>query len=530
MPDFGAPVAQNVQAPNLPQTLGSLMGLQQQKQAIQSNAQQLQIGANQAQQAQQTQEERQRVTQMMQSGVDDQGNSVRGPDGQPDPAKLLPALGRMAPLTGQKYAQDVMQTQNARVQLQTASTALTGQQRQALMGPIQAITTNPNDPEIIKNSSTALDSWAEAHPEMGGIVSSAKSLLSHLESEPDPAKRSHMANSFSALFQPGQPVQTQPQGATVSNGQQTLVGTTAPPVAGGAFTPTTGVQQQLPPTTPTVGAGGQPGYVGPQGAPGGPASPFNADGVQGPQRAAILKHIAATDPDPSVRAQAQQALNGGGAGAPSSFVPSALPPGQAQNIANNVDEMNRHFAGLQDAASGAQLQQGLIGNIKSLAGGAATGTGAGRKAFVSGLLSALHVPGTGDEAKDTDLLEKNMAQLNLSTPASTDAARTIVSAARPHGTMQAGAITEAADQLGGQIQANVAMRNALQGYKMMGDVQGYQAARTKLESVADPRAWQYVNLGPGTPEAKAFLQKLTPADRSSLIDKTGQLEQMGLLK
>lgn len=501
----------NVQTPNVTQTLGGLMGLQQQQQ-------QLQVGANAAQAAQQTQAERARVTQMMQSGVDDQGNSIRDASGAPDPVKLLPALGRMAPLTGQQYAQSVMQTHNSKLALQSAAMTLSGQQRNAIMGPIQAIATNPGDPNVVKAASGALDQWVEQHPEMQGLVTSTKNLLTHVESAETPEKRAQMANSLAAMFQPGQAVQTQPSQASVGNGQQTLIGTTAPPNAGGAFTPASGVQQQLPPTTGTIDASGTQGVIG--------APQANFSGLRGPGRAAALADIAATNEDPNNRREAANVA----AGRPQGFVPQSLPAGEAQNIANNVDEMNRHFASLQDQSAGMQLVSGLTGNIKSLADRAATGVGGGYKAFASGLLQAFHVPSTGDEKTDTDLLEKQMAQLNLGTPASTDAARTLVAAARPHSTMSADAIKDAADQVASQVQANMAMRNALSGYKMMGDVQGYQAARTKLESVADPRAWQYLNLGPGTPEAKAFMGKLQPADRAALIQKAQQLEQMGLLK
>ena len=255
-PDFGAPVAQNVQAPNFTQTLGGLMGLQQQKQAIQSGAlqiqqqqQNLQVGANNAQAAQQTQQERQRVTQMFQTGKDDQGNSIVDPrTGEPDPTRVLPALGRIAPLTGQDYAQNILKTITAKVGLQSAATNLDSTQRAALLGPIQSLAVNPTDDQIGQVNST-LDSWGKQHPEMATNVAQAKLLVSHIQSVQDPGKRSEMANKLGALFQGGQAVQTQPSPSSVNTGSQTQIGTSAPPVAGGAFTPATAVQQQVPPGT-----------------------------------------------------------------------------------------------------------------------------------------------------------------------------------------------------------------------------------------------------------------------------------------
>ena len=520
MPDFGAPVAQNVQSPDVTKTLSGLMGLQQQKQALQSGAQQLQVGANTAQAAQQTMQERQGITQMMQSGVDDQGNSIRDANGEPDVAKVLPALGRMAPLTGQQYAQSLLQTHTAKVSLQTAATSLDSQQRSAIMGPIQSIATNPADPDAVTNASGALDQWAKQHPEMAPIVNSTKVLLGHIQTAQDPAQRAQMANSLSAMLQPGQAVQTQPTGSSIDNGATTMVGTTAPPVAGGSFTSNTVVPKMLPPTTGTVGSDGTPGVIGT------PQAHF--EGLQGPGRAAALATIAATNPDQNNQREAANVM----AGRPQGFVPQGLPAGQAQNIANNVDEMNKHFAGLGDAAAGTQLVTGLTGNIKALADGAATGVGGGKKAYAAGLLNAIGLGGqaTGDLQKDTDLLSKNMAMLSLGTPAGSDAARSLVDAARPNTKMGAPAIQDAADQVASQAQASMAMRNMLAPAKMMGDPVTYQAQRQKLESIADPRAWQYVNLRPGSSAAKAFMSKLQPSDSAALVQKVDQLEQMGMLK
>lgn len=220
----------------------------------------------------------------------------------------------------------------------------------------------------------------------------------------------------------------------------------------------------------------------------------------------------------------------------SGFIPTALPPGQAANLQNNFEQMNTHYAKLQGPASDAQLALGLTGNIESLAKDALTGTESGREAYVNGLLNTLGLGGksTGDWQKDTDLLNKNMAQLNLATPAATDAARTLVEAARPHTTMSAAAIEEAARQVGSQIQANLAVRNYLTPYKFAnggkGDPQGYQAARQQIEQAADPRAWEYAAMQPGSPQAKQFMSKLAPQDRAGLVKKIGQLEQMGMLK
>lgn len=219
----------------------------------------------------------------------------------------------------------------------------------------------------------------------------------------------------------------------------------------------------------------------------------------------------------------------------SGFIPTGLPPGQAANLQNNFEQMNTHFTGLQSAAAQAPLVDSLIGNIKSLAPMAATGTESGKEAYIAGLLNKLtggKIQATGDLQKDTDLLQKNMAQLNLATPASTDAMRAIVEAGRPHSTMSASAIIDAADQLESQVKTTLAERDYLQKYKMgdggKGDAQGYQSARSQFESNVDPRVFQLEGKSPQ--EMAQFMAKLTPADRAALVQKARQMHQMGIIQ
>jgi hypothetical protein len=296
----------------------------------------------------------------------------------------------------------------------------------------------------------------------------------------------------------------------------TKPGTTAP---AGAPIPGTAVTLKPGPTTSTIGSDGTQGIIG------APQADFS--GLQGPGRAAALADIAAREPGSPNAREAVNTL----AGRPQGFVPSSLPAGQAQNISNNVDEMNRHFGGLQDQAAGAQLVSGLTGNIKALANKAITGTGSDKLAYANGLI-ATFLPGehkVDDLKTATDLLDKNVAQLALGTPGgSTDAARALIGAARPNSHMTPEAIGDAADQVASQVKANMAIRNALQGYKMMGDVQGYQAARTKLESIADPRVFQFESAD-AAGRAK-MLASLTADDKAQLRAKIQAAEQMGLVQ
>lgn len=257
-PDFGAPVAQNVNVDPSKglTTLSNLMGLQQQKQAIQSKdigiqQQQTTLQGSEAdtQAKHQTMQERLLVSKMLQSGVDDQGNSIRNAAGEPDPAKVIPALGRIAPLTGQEYAQNIIKTHSDKVGLQSASLTLDANQRKMLQGPLQALALNPSDGNLT-NARNTITQLVAQHPEMAPAASHVMTLMDTVQKVQDPKQRIHMANSLSSLIQPGTAVETQPATAQVNTGTTVQQGTIAPPAAGGAFTP--GSSQKL-----TVPPGGQ---------------------------------------------------------------------------------------------------------------------------------------------------------------------------------------------------------------------------------------------------------------------------------
>ena len=256
MPDFGSPVAANINVdPNKGlTTLSNLMGLQQQKQQIQSGAltiqrQQAELPGVQAetQAKQQAMAERQGIAKMLQTGVDPQGNSIRDPaTGEIDPTKATLALGRNFSLTGQDYAQKIWQTNNARVGLQSAALTLDASQRQMLQGPMQALALNPSDDNIAKAKST-ISQLVSQHPEMAVTAKHAMSLMDTIQGVQDPQHRTQLANGLAAMLQPGQAVQTQPQPTTVNTGAAQKQGTTAPPVAGGGFTPSSSVANEVGP-------------------------------------------------------------------------------------------------------------------------------------------------------------------------------------------------------------------------------------------------------------------------------------------
>lgn len=247
MPEM-IPVGNTIQAPqpiNPLQSLSGILGIKQQQQNLQTGQYVQQQEQSGAQQQQQAMRERLAVQKMMQTGQDDQGNNIKGTDGQPDPAKILPALGRIAPLTGQAYAQSILKTATDKVGLQSASTTLDANQRNLLGGVIQAGSLSGAKAADIN---AGIDNLVQAHPEMGNAADYAKGLVDHLDSVQDPDKRKQVANQISSYLQGAQPVVTQPARATVDSGPNIQQGAVAPPASGGGFTPATTVTKALTPS------------------------------------------------------------------------------------------------------------------------------------------------------------------------------------------------------------------------------------------------------------------------------------------
>lgn len=498
IPDFGSPVAQNVNvSPNAGlTTLSDLMGLQQKQIAISQAQQNLQTGVAvqqqqqaQAQLQQQQMGERQILQGALKSGKDDQGNSLIDPStGQVDPNALASFANRRLPLTGPGVVQGIIKTQSDQIGLQSSAQKLSMEQRQMLQGPLQALNLDPSD-DNIANARSTIGGLVQQNPGMAKTASYVNSFIDHIASTQDPRQRSHMANTLSAMIQGGATVETQLRAGTMDTGATIQAGTVAPPAAGGGFTPTTTTAKGVAPGI-VMDLQGQPHYVG---------------GVSG--------------------------LGGGGVGGQRSAFPT---PQQVQARTANTAAMTDHFGALNASAGSLPLVTGLTKTIEGLAPEAFTGPGGDKKQYLAGLLRSFHIDATGDAQTDTNLLNKAIAQLNISTPAGTDAARALVEAGQPNSKMDPQAIKEAAGTIRGQVLMNTAERNFLQTSARLsnggaGDPVAYQQGRQMFEQNADPRIWQYEDLAKSNPAgAKAFIAK--QPDKADLIRRTAALEQMGFFR
>lgn len=494
MPDFGGPpVAQNVDvSPNKGlTTLSDLMGLQQKQIGISQQQQNLATGAfvqqqqqAEAQRQQQAMGTRQAATKMAQTGQDPDGNPIRGDDGEIDPVKFSTALNKIDPVNAAPIVQNILKTTNDKLNVQSGALKLDAQQRGMLQGPLQALNVNPSD-DAITNARSTITGLINQHPEMAKTGQSVLSLLDHVQSSQDPKARAKMANSLSALLQAGTPVETQPQRATADIGPTIEAGTFEPAAAGGGFTPSTSLTKGVAPGI-VMDLQGQPRYIG---------------GAAG---------------------------TGTGAGASPWPTPAAV---QAQT--KTASDMSDHFTGLNASAQSLPLVTGLTKTIEGLAPSAFTGPGGDKRQYMAGLAHVFGVNLTGDAQTDTNLMNKAMAQLNISTPAGTDAARALIEAGQPNSHMDATAIKEAAGTIRGQVLMNQAERNFLQTTRLSnrgaGDPQAYQEGRQAFEANADPRIWQYEELAKSNPaSSRAFISRQT--DKADLIRKTRALENMGFFR
>lgn len=515
MPDFGSPVAGGITAPNPnqgTQTLSSLMGvagqaqnLQIGQQQLQSGQQQLQVGAGQAQQAQQQMAERQIFQQAMAKGVDPDGNPIKGANGEMDPVATASFANKYMPLTGQGVVQSIIKTQADKIGLNDANRALGQNQRNDMSGIIRSAI-GTNDPNA---ASTGIDQYVQQNPSAAPAAGFAKSLLGHLSPQMPQAQRDQALQHLAMQFQPS---------ATTAN-------------------------QQAPSMVTATGPGGgvqainvNPNSATPVGAVGGET----AQGLSpeaGATRVPVFQNgQAGTVPLGSITPGApgyggNNPFGSGRYGSQPGNNPGFAPSGASMGTPEMYGQMNDHWTKTLADAGNAQNNIGLANNIKAYADQALTGKQVDKLTALNGILSIFGERGQTDVSTATDLLNKNMARLSLSSRAGaggTDAAGMLATAANPHGSMTAPAIKEAADQVISSQKMALAQQKLLQPYRQANDAQGYQGALSQFNTVADPRLWQYADMNAA--QRQAFRSGMNPADRKEFGAKMRSAEQLGVVQ
>lgn len=497
MPDFGTPVAQNVNVDPSKgvSTLSDLMSLKQKQIGIQQAQQNLQTGQfmqqqqqAEAQKQQQAMGERQTLQGFLSSGKDDQGNSILDASGQPNMPALSAAITRTMPLTGQDALQHIIKTQSDKIGLTDVTRQLGQSYRNDISGIVRS---SINSKDSADDMGSKLDAYvAQQGPNapvaLAQAAGFAKSQFLNAASQPTPEKKNAEILRIAQGFQP----------AGTTEGEQK-------PSMGTITGPNGGLQAvQLNPLSPV---------------------PMGANGTEVKQGVSPQIMMDANGRPHFVGGA------GGGVGNTDSW-PSTTDV-QARNSA--AANMTTHFDGLNASAQSVPLTTALTKTIQGLAPEAFTGVGGDKKQYMAGVLRAFGANPTGDAQTDTNLLNKAIAQLNISSPAGTDAARALVEAGQPNSKMDPQAIKEAAGTIAGQVKMNQAERDFLTTTRYRnggaGDPQAYQQGRQTFEANADPRIWQYEELAnTDRGAARAFIAR--QPDKADLIRKAGALQGMGFFQ
>jgi hypothetical protein len=314
-----------------------------------------------------------------------------------------------------------------------------------------------------------------------------------------------------------------PKTGAIDKGDQILLTNTNP--VSGDVAQTGSINKALDPATATA-----PVPVYQNGVPG--IAPRNSlPGFGGAGSPPPLPSVAMPTNMPTSNGQAAPLPSGPAPGAPAGFVATGPAMGVQGSNDGNVDVVNKHWTAVGNDAQNAQTNIGIAQNIKAYADKALTGKQGDKLAAVNGILSIFGQGGQTDISTATDLLQKNMARLSLTSrqgAGGTDAAGALATAANPHGTMTAEAIKDAADQVIGSQKMALAQQQLLQPFKLNNDVAGYQSTLSKFNQAADPRVWQFQGM---TPEQRAsFKASMSPADQKAFSSKIRTLEGMGAIQ
>lgn len=180
MPDFGAPVAGQIQAPNpnqSVQTLSGLMGIRNQQQqyqigqqALQQGQQQLDVGQATAQSAQQQMQERQMYQSALSTGKDPDGNVLKNPDGTLNYPAVSNFANKYLPITGQAIQQNIISTLDNANTYHTNALKLTNDQRSAVSGVLASGIGEPDSSGV----TARLNDLAQQNPGLAPFIKSAQ--------------------------------------------------------------------------------------------------------------------------------------------------------------------------------------------------------------------------------------------------------------------------------------------------------------------------------------------------------------------
>lgn len=321
MAGIDASIPLQAKRPDMVGRIGDLLGIQSQQLQLQQQQSANQTAAAKAQQAQADADERNAATDILKN---QEKYGLLDANGITDPAKVIPAILKVAPKTGDQYLKPIMEGFRAQLQVSQAAQTLASEQRKEVNSALSAVATQPD-----ANYGDVVATAALLKKQNPGTAMAVDALLSHLNpSEPMDVTK-HKLTTF---------------GRTVL-GPSELVG------AGGMLTPRpsvidTGARVELGTTDPLSGSFSSAGQsVKKEVSPG--YSTFVDPRTGNPYR---------------VNEQTGSVGDLGGGGGPPSSMPKPQYPGQAEDRQHAQEEIRT----VRSAADQAPLNRSIYKHVLSL--------------------------------------------------------------------------------------------------------------------------------------------------------------------
>ena len=530
MPDFGAPVAANINVnPNQGvQTLSSLVNMERGLMGMRQQQQSLDIGATQLQQQNQQMQERQILQNMMMDGKDPDGNPIKDESGEINVPAFAAAANKYLPLIGQGVSQSIIQTMDNRLKLNDSIRGLNQNFRNDVSGIVRsAVNSNQSGQDI----NAALDAYAQKNPGAAEAIGRAQSLLQNISPGMPQVQRNQALLHLAQEFQPA---------ATTEREQTPQMGTITGP--GGGVQP---IQTNPMSPFPVGKVGGEMG----QGIPPG-LSTFSdqagntwAFNPQSPGHAILVGHGGATGTGGKGYVAPAESLPSGQASSATSpagipatqTAPPVLNLGEADVVKQNTQNVNN----TRQMAADSQTQHDILNRIQSIASspGLYLGPGSDKVGALATAISRLPgMEGAAQYANNYNELTKFMAQnaarmgaqMGLS---GSDARLDLALHSQPNAQMDPRTVQHVAQYMSGLVRMSAAKADALDHWLQQpgNSLQNEQNFERAWRDNADPRLFQIQELkDQGEAQNYATLH-IRKTELQDLQKKHDALKAMGAL-
>ena len=572
MADFGNPVAQNVTTPNVATTLSGMMGLQQQKQAIQSGALQIQQqqqnldkGAAETQQQQQTAAQRKGIAGIDWSKYDD-GTGTISTDKMIGDKELQGRSGDQFPALLQQAAaarQQQLQNKQALVSLNDGLRSQFG----AVVGALRT------DPDVLADNPTGRQKVTDAISQFGQAGGPDAAKIAQIYGPvAQHAPQGQLARGINAIQLQAMDAskQAQKQAPSYANTGGELQQTNPQAAGGNLASPQTIGNNVAPGTQTFQGADGNTYAFDPRN-PGKTILLGHGGDIHGstaPQPAASGAHAMVTpdaqlqgirDSIPYLQQEVQRAQQSGDpqavAGAqrqladaqarlgnnqpftpqPKGNAPPTLTVGEADQVKANTHAVTSN----RQQAADAQLQHDILNRIQSLATTPGLYLGPGSRHLADLATTVSQIPGFEGAAKYannynelTKFMAQNAARQGASMGLSgSDARLDMATHAQPNADpMDPRTVQNVAQYMGGVVRMGLAKADAMDNWlKQPGNgLQNEHEFEKVWRDNADPRLFQLAEMKDQGEAANYAKLHIRPSEQKALQAKHDALQKLGV--